>query len=167
MDKHGVLVHIDFGFILSNCPGNIRFETAPFKLTTDMVFLITKWCLDATCGSSRIVWILSVSEFVCSIGVTMTMDRFESLKRSAITDPKSLQLFNCTQHSSPHYHAFRVWLGWSYQLDDPQKTILALSQRLEIRESPSAFTKELIRQSIGSWTTHWYDQFQFYMTGIF
>ena len=37
MNKHGVLVHIDFGFILSNYPGNIRFETAPFKLTNDMV----------------------------------------------------------------------------------------------------------------------------------
>ncbi|KAK8828530.1 hypothetical protein WA577_000017, partial [Blastocystis sp. JDR] len=35
LDKHGVLVHIDFGFMLSNCPGNIHFETAPFKLTPD------------------------------------------------------------------------------------------------------------------------------------
>lgn len=52
-------------------------------------------------------------------------------------------------------------------LDDPQKAILALQQRLEVRQSYSEFTKSLIQQSIGSWTTHWYDQFQFYMTGIF
>lgn len=34
-----MLVHIDFGFMLSNCPGNIHFETAPFKLTSDMVLM--------------------------------------------------------------------------------------------------------------------------------
>lgn len=33
MDAEGHLVHIDFGFILSNSPGGMDFETAPFKLT--------------------------------------------------------------------------------------------------------------------------------------
>lgn len=37
LNTRGVLVHIDFGFILSNSPGNIGFETAPFKLTSEMV----------------------------------------------------------------------------------------------------------------------------------
>ena len=138
MDKHGVLVHIDFGFILSNCPGNIRFETAPFKLTTDMMQLV------GAPGSSGFYMFQSlcirIFEAICN-------------HRSQIL--AIVQLY-ATQF--PELPCFS---------NDPQKTILALSQRLEIRESPSAFTKELIRQSIGSWTTHWYDQFQFYMTGIF
>jgi hypothetical protein len=29
----GHLVHIDFGFMLSNSPGGVSFERAPFKLT--------------------------------------------------------------------------------------------------------------------------------------
>ena len=29
----GGVVHIDFGFLLSNSPGGINFESAPFKLT--------------------------------------------------------------------------------------------------------------------------------------
>lgn len=33
IDNEGHLIHIDFGFIISNSPGNISFETAPFKLT--------------------------------------------------------------------------------------------------------------------------------------
>ena len=37
----GCIVHIDFGFLLSNSPGkNLGFETAPFKLTNEMVELI-------------------------------------------------------------------------------------------------------------------------------
>jgi phosphatidylinositol 4-kinase len=32
IDRDGHVIHIDFGFILSNTPGNIGFEAAPFKL---------------------------------------------------------------------------------------------------------------------------------------
>ncbi len=31
--REGYIVHIDFGFILTTSPGNINFESAPFKLT--------------------------------------------------------------------------------------------------------------------------------------
>lgn len=38
IDREGHLVHIDFGFLLSNSPGKgINFEQAPFKLTEDFV----------------------------------------------------------------------------------------------------------------------------------
>ena len=37
----GAIVHIDFGFLLSNSPGgNINFEAAPFKLTSEYVDLM-------------------------------------------------------------------------------------------------------------------------------
>eukprot|EP00004_Rigifila_ramosa_P027530 TRINITY_DN9016_c0_g1_i1.p2 TRINITY_DN9016_c0_g1~~TRINITY_DN9016_c0_g1_i1.p2 ORF type:complete len:921 (-),score=201.19 TRINITY_DN9016_c0_g1_i1:9-2771(-) len=35
LTRDGHLVHIDFGFMLSNSPGSINFESAPFKLTTE------------------------------------------------------------------------------------------------------------------------------------
>ncbi|MFN9909001.1 MAG: hypothetical protein ACK56F_23245 [bacterium] len=33
IDKFGRIIHIDFGFIFQMSPGNLNFETAPFKLT--------------------------------------------------------------------------------------------------------------------------------------
>lgn len=41
IDSSGHLIHIDFGFILSNAPGGaFAFENSPFKLTLDYVTLI-------------------------------------------------------------------------------------------------------------------------------
>eukprot|EP01133_Synstelium_polycarpum_P012824 gene12824-15053_t len=37
LDKEGHIIHIDFGFILSNSPGGMSFESAPFKLTQDLL----------------------------------------------------------------------------------------------------------------------------------
>ena len=38
IDSDGHIVHIDYGFLLSNAPGKgIKFEQAPFKLTTECV----------------------------------------------------------------------------------------------------------------------------------
>lgn len=38
VDIEGHIMHIDFGFLLSNAPGKgIKFEQAPFKLTAEMV----------------------------------------------------------------------------------------------------------------------------------
>jgi phosphatidylinositol kinase/protein kinase (PI-3 family) len=35
------MIHIDFGFLLSNAPGKgIKFERAPFKLTNDFVQIL-------------------------------------------------------------------------------------------------------------------------------
>jgi phosphatidylinositol kinase/protein kinase (PI-3 family) len=39
INRRGQLIHIDFGFILGISPGNMNFETAPFKLTSEMVDL--------------------------------------------------------------------------------------------------------------------------------
>lgn len=37
IDSEGHVVHIDFGFMISNSPGNMSFETAPFKLTREFL----------------------------------------------------------------------------------------------------------------------------------
>jgi phosphatidylinositol kinase/protein kinase (PI-3 family) len=37
LDNKGHIIHIDFGFMFSNAPGGINFESAPFKLTAEYV----------------------------------------------------------------------------------------------------------------------------------
>ncbi|KAI1807973.1 kinase-like domain-containing protein [Daldinia bambusicola] len=37
IDNEGHIIHIDFGFMLSNSPGSVGFEAAPFKLTWEYV----------------------------------------------------------------------------------------------------------------------------------
>ncbi|KAJ3413057.1 Phosphatidylinositol 4-kinase pik1alpha (PI4-kinase)(PtdIns-4-kinase) [Chytridiales sp. JEL 0842] len=40
IDAEGHLIHIDFGFMLSNTPGNVGFEQAPFKLSQDFINIL-------------------------------------------------------------------------------------------------------------------------------
>ncbi|CDR44565.1 RHTO0S09e06370g1_1 [Rhodotorula toruloides] len=40
LDRQGHLIHIDFGFMLSNSPGSIGFEMAPFKLPQDYIDIL-------------------------------------------------------------------------------------------------------------------------------
>jgi phosphatidylinositol kinase/protein kinase (PI-3 family) len=40
LDKEGHVMHIDFGFMLSNSPGSLGFEMAPFKLTQDYIDIL-------------------------------------------------------------------------------------------------------------------------------
>ncbi|GAA5856018.1 hypothetical protein JCM8547_002943 [Rhodosporidiobolus lusitaniae] len=40
VDREGHLIHIDFGFMLSNSPGSLGFEMAPFKLPQDYIDIL-------------------------------------------------------------------------------------------------------------------------------
>ncbi|PXF43302.1 Phosphatidylinositol 4-kinase [Gracilariopsis chorda] len=40
IDAHGRIIHIDFGFMLTNSPGAIKFENVPFKLTEEYLQVI-------------------------------------------------------------------------------------------------------------------------------
>eukprot|EP00398_MALV-I-01_sp_L67-1_P000536 gene536-787_t len=37
LDRDGHLIHIDFGFMISNSPGNVNWESSPFKLTQEIL----------------------------------------------------------------------------------------------------------------------------------
>mmetsp|Transcript_8530 Transcript_8530/g.13150 ORF Transcript_8530/g.13150 Transcript_8530/m.13150 type:complete len:109 (+) Transcript_8530:2719-3045(+) len=37
LDSRGHMIHVDFGFMLSNSPGNMNFEAHTFKLTQEYI----------------------------------------------------------------------------------------------------------------------------------
>ena len=41
IDDAGHIIHIDFGFCFDIAPGGVRFERAPFKLTSEMVAVMS------------------------------------------------------------------------------------------------------------------------------
>ncbi|KAK2196748.1 bifunctional Phosphatidylinositol 3--4-kinase [Babesia duncani] len=49
LDSMGHVIHIDYGFCLSNCPGNFNFETSPFKLTTEYLDMMGGEASDNFC----------------------------------------------------------------------------------------------------------------------
>jgi phosphatidylinositol kinase/protein kinase (PI-3 family) len=40
VDTAGHIIHIDFGFMLSNSPGAVGFEMAPFKLAQEYIDIL-------------------------------------------------------------------------------------------------------------------------------
>lgn len=40
LDSKGHIIHVDFGFLLSNSPGNFNGEAASFKMTSEYVDLL-------------------------------------------------------------------------------------------------------------------------------
>ncbi|KAG6961579.1 hypothetical protein JG688_00009017 [Phytophthora aleatoria] len=141
LDAEGHIIHIDFGFILSNNPGNMAFEQAPFKLTADFVELM---------GGPR----------------SAHFRRFRSLcVRSFLVARKYRHRFvllvEMMLHGNEHLPCFT---------GDPKGTVERLAARfqpdLDIN-SCEDFVHELIDASLDNWRTRWYDKYQRWIVGVF
>lgn len=141
LDAEGHIIHIDFGFILSNNPGNMAFEQAPFKLTADFVELM---------GGPR----------------SAHFRRFRSLCLRAFLVARKYRhrfvlLVEMMLHGNEHLPCFA---------GDPKGTVERLAARfqpdLDIN-SCEDFVHELIDASLDNWRTRWYDKYQRWMVGVF
>ena len=144
IDNEGHLIHIDFGFLLSNAPGKgLKFENAPFKLSEDMVDclggpngkyfedfrkLLKKGFLAVNKHRHKII--ILVEMMWCGNG--KKLDCFEKGEQAIIELKKRLNPKNDIHKKDIFKH-----------VDD------------------------LIGQSVDNWRTKWYDIFQYYVQGIF
>ena len=144
IDSKGHLIHIDFGFMLSNAPGKgIKFEKAPFKITDEMLELIGGINSD------------NFKEYRKKLfkGYFAIYDHFEKIQKLA--------------------EFMFIGQGKYFPCFVEKEIALAnLKERLRPRNNMSKQQKlqyidDLLSKSIDNWTTTYYDKFQYYIQGIF
>jgi phosphatidylinositol 4-kinase len=138
LDHKGHIVHIDFGFLLSNSPGgNIGFESAPFKLTDEFVEVL---------GGPR------SSPFVKFRG--MCVRGYAALRQQTEKIVLLVEMLRTgTGASMP------CFIGG-------EEAVIELRRRLTPRSKMSDtdcrdYINQLIDESLGNWRTRWYDRYQY------
>ncbi|KAI9668133.1 MAG: phosphatidylinositol-4- kinase [Bathelium mastoideum] len=139
LDDAGHILHIDFGFCFDIAPGGVKFERAPFKLTSEMVAVMSGPDRSTTSQSYQWFEELCIKSFLAS-----------------------------RQHAEKLIQVVVVMLDSGLPCFKPE-TIDRFRERfvLEKTEREAAeFMKELCRKSYGDYSTRVYDQFQYMTNGI-
>jgi len=136
VDDVGHILHIDFGFCFDIAPGGVRFERAPFKLTSEMVAV-----MGGSTDSQSYKWFeeLCVKSFLASRQYTEKLTHLVILMMDSglpCFKPETIQHFR-------------------------ERFVLQKSER-----EAADFMKDLIKKSYHSFSTKGYDQFQLMTNGI-
>ena len=144
IDKEGHIIHIDFGFLLSNSPGKgLKFENAPFKLSNDMVD-----CLGGVKGK----YFMEFRKLLKKGFLAVHKHRHKIIILVEMMWCGHGKNLNCFEKG--------------------QEAIDDLKSRLNPKDEISKknivkLVDNLIGQSVDNWRTKWYDIFQYYVQGIF
>ncbi|KAI6093979.1 hypothetical protein F4821DRAFT_8710 [Hypoxylon rubiginosum] len=136
IDDAGHILHIDFGFCFDIAPGGVRFERAPFKLTSEML---------AVMGGSTDHQSFKWFEELCVKAFLACRPHAEKLSQIVLLMMESG--LPCFKPESVKFFKDRFVL-----------------ERTE-REA-AEFVRDLVKKSAGSYSTMVYDQFQLMTNGI-
>ena len=136
VDDAGHILHIDFGFCFDIAPGGVRFERAPFKLTSEMVAV-----MGGSTESQSYKWFqeLCIKSFLASRPHTEKLCHLVILMLDS-----GLPCFK--PETIKHFR---------------ERFVLEKSER-----EAADFMKDLIHKSYRSYSTKGYDQFQLLTNGI-
>ncbi|QLG70164.1 hypothetical protein HG535_0A01030 [Zygotorulaspora mrakii] len=140
VDNEGHLVHIDFGFMLSNSPGSVGFEAAPFKLTYEYAEL-----LGGLQGEPYRKFVMLVK------------DAYKALRKHAEQIVSMCEIMQ-KDNMQPCFNA-----GGETSVQLKQRFHLELSDT----ECDEFVENYLVGKSLGSIYTRLYDQFQLTTQGIY
>ncbi|GAA5810872.1 hypothetical protein MFLAVUS_004300 [Mucor flavus] len=138
IDDAGHIIHIDFGFILSNSPGSVGFEMAPFKLSQEYIDILggvhsEKFAEYRALMKSAFIAVRKHSDNILLLTEMMSKD-------------SKLPCFVNGQHALSQLRD-----RFQLQLTDPQV---------------EAFVDKLIMSSCGNVFTRLYDAYQYYSQGV-
>ncbi|SCU99205.1 LAME_0G02256g1_1 [Lachancea meyersii CBS 8951] len=140
VDNEGHVIHIDFGFMLSNSPGSVGFEAAPFKLTYEYIDLLDGVNSD------------SYKKFV-----TLTKDAFGALRKYVDQIVSMCEIMQ-KENMQPCFNAGEQTSAQLKQRFQPG---------LSDAECDDFVENVLVGKSLGSIYTRLYDQFQLVSQGIY
>ncbi|CAI4035858.1 hypothetical protein SMKI_14G0670 [Saccharomyces mikatae IFO 1815] len=140
IDNEGHVSHIDFGFMLSNSPGSVGFEAAPFKLTYEYIELLG-----------------GVEGEAFKKFVELTKSSFKALRKYADQIISMCEIMQ-KDNMQPCFDA-----GEQTSVQLRQRFQLELSEK-EVDDFVENF---LVGKSLGSIYTRIYDQFQLITQGIY
>ena len=140
IDDEGNVIHIDFGFLLDKTPGNIKFEKAPFKFTSDFIELIG--------GTESKYFILFQDLF---------FKGFKIIRKKYDIIILMVELFCDIYHD---LNSFRDKDNILKILKE--KFLLAICNENDLMKK----CNELIYNSIDNWRTKAYDIFQYFCVGV-
>eukprot|EP01125_Pyxidicula_operculata_P017767 TRINITY_DN6267_c0_g1_i1.p1 TRINITY_DN6267_c0_g1~~TRINITY_DN6267_c0_g1_i1.p1 ORF type:complete len:753 (-),score=164.04 TRINITY_DN6267_c0_g1_i1:126-2384(-) len=139
IDTEGHLVHIDFGFMLSNSPGSLNFENSPFKLTEEYIDFMD-----------------GVDSAKFQYFKVLVMMGFMEVRKHC---DKIVGLVNMIFKSNAKLPCL---VGGEKAIDYlKERFVLGLTEK-----QVADHIDELIAQSINNWRTVQYDQYQFLTNGI-
>ncbi|RLN63692.1 hypothetical protein BBP00_00003953 [Phytophthora kernoviae] len=141
LDTDGHVIHIDFGFLLTNSPGsNWNFERAPFKLTDEFVELMG----GPRSSTFRYFRSLCIRAY---LALRRNMDQIVLLVEMMLVGNDDLPCFAGGKKA--------VIEGLRARLKPGART-----------STCQVFVNQLIDQSINNWRTRWYDKYQRACLGI-
>lgn len=141
LDKHGHLVHIDFGFFLLSSPGkNAGFESAPFKLTREFVEVLD-----------------GPESHMFRTFRDLCFKTFLALRRNCM---EIILVVEMLKEGNEELQCFRGRPGLAIQ---------QLKERFRLDLNDRAckeYVNSLVDDSIENWRTKWYDRYQRYFVGV-
>jgi phosphatidylinositol 4-kinase len=140
IDSEGHVIHIDFGFMLSNSPGNMGFEAAPFKFPLEYMEVL---------GGFEGAAFLKFKEVL--------KDAFQALRREAERIVMLVELMG-RESKMPSYGGGLT------------SVVAALRARFVLeksKEEAREWVEDLVAKSVGSYYTRLYDTFQYRTQGIY
>lgn len=161
IDDAGHIIHIDFGFCFDIAPGGVRFERAPFKLTSEMVAVMSGTHNAHPHAASSVSGGISLpGGNTHNPTNTQPYRWFESLVVKAFLASRPY----CTKLS----HIVSLMLDSGLPCFKPD-TLRNFRDRFVLDKSEreaAEYMRELIRKSYMNFLTKSYDQFQLLTNGI-
>ncbi|KAK2880029.1 hypothetical protein FQN49_000635 [Arthroderma sp. PD_2] len=162
IDDAGHILHIDFGFCFDIAPGGVRFERAPFKLTTEMIAVMGGYNPpSSTTASATASTAASSAAAAASHNAGSQPYRwFESLVVKAFLASRP--------YTTKLSHIVTLMLDSGLPCFTPN-TLTNFRDRFVLEKSEqeaAQYMRELIRKSYASMSTKGYDQFQLLTNNI-